>query len=60
MAYPSILLCIDLALPTNWVKSSDFFCAATDTVVDNNNGYALDPASTFMVYPPQGWGVQDL
>ena len=49
---PFILLCINLVLPMVWVNSHDFFCAESDIVADNANGYSLDPASTFMVYSP--------
>ena len=49
---PSVLICIDLVLPTGWVNSPDFFYSVSKTVANNANGYALDPASTFVVYPP--------
>ena len=51
LSYPSVLLCIDLVLSVGWVKSSDFFFAVSETVTDNTNGYSLDPASAFVVYP---------
>ena len=35
-----------------WINSPDFLCAASETVTDNENLYALDPDSTFMVYYP--------
>ena len=62
MVDPYVLLCIDLMLPMGWVNSLDFFCTASDTVANNDNGYAMDPISTFVVYPPpppHGWGIED-
>ena len=47
----SILLCINLLLFVGWLNSTDFFCDAAKIVVDNANVYALDPNSTFVVYP---------
>ena len=49
---PTILVCIYLVLPMIWVKYPDFFCSMLDTIVDNINGYALDPSSSFAIYPP--------
>ena len=39
-------------LPIGWVKSTNFFCAASDTFANNANGYVLEPTATFVVYPP--------
>ena len=47
-----ILLCIDLVLPMGWVNSPDMFCAASETVTDMENGYILETASAFLIYPP--------
>ena len=55
----AVLLCIDLVLPMGWVSSPKFFFSASETVANKTNSYALDPASTFMVYPPHRRGVQD-
>ena len=57
----SFLLSIDLVLPMGWLNSPEFFCAASEMVAYNANVYALDPSSTFVVYPPPPhiWGAQD-
>ena len=49
---PLFLLCIDMVLPMGWVYSPNFFCAVSNIIIDNANGYALDPVSTFVVNPP--------
>ena len=48
----TILLCIDLVLPTGWVNFPDMFCATSERVADMANGYILDPTSAFLIYPP--------
>ena len=42
-----------MGIPMGWVNSPGFFYATYETVTDNANGYALEPASNFVVYPPQ-------
>ena len=51
--YPSVLLRIYLVLPIGWVISPNFFCATSKTVANTANGYALESAYTFVVYPPR-------
>ena len=34
------------------MNSPKFFCDTSETVTNNANNYALDPTSTFVVYPP--------
>ena len=59
LADPSVLPCINLVLSMGWINSPDLFCAAYETVDNNANIYALDPDSTFVVYPPHDLGIQD-
>ena len=47
-----VLLCTNLVLTMGWINSPELFCDTSKTVSDNMNIYALDPESTFMVYPP--------
>ena len=40
-----------MVIPMGWLNLPDFICAASETVSNNANGYALDSASTFVAYP---------
>ena len=35
-----------------WVNSPESFCSASETVTKISKGYALDPSSSFSIYPP--------
>ena len=51
--HTSVLLYTNMVLPIGWVNSLEFFCAASETVTDNMNVFALEPNYTFVVYPQQ-------
>ena len=48
----SFLLCINLVLPMGWVNSPDFFCAASETVVDITNDKITSSPPDLVAYGP--------